>query len=582
MPTNLKKMNVFLNALMSKTQLKENILEYLSSKINEVLTALLQGQPGVLDSDQITMNSAASNLFNLDVSNANQMVDGSGEVMTLTAGVVGETITINFENANGITYHVGIRYAQIEADVSLNARRGNAEYQTLQDTFGEVGNPDASPAPLVTGPGTGTNLRLYIDDLTEAGVTNAGRKARVWMSPLPSGTLGPQSAVPAVAFKDLDVGYDGVNNFIDIAYSVATPPLGQDVSANPPSTNRLDYKVLVKGPSVRRNTDLRLDSNYAYIGNIEGNDTGGGVTPTTFNLDDQIAVFLVTLDRAYDGIGSGAGNVITVDVDGKPVELRSFPASKPLRPDLKSVFDVKDSDGVRMFRLEPWGRVGSVPRLVDEFIYGGDWASAATAPKKYQAITPTGGTMQILTSSDYPDDGAGILELRTTSSQNSRARIRSASFNVDQRLPRLYCRVAVQTPTAEWNARIGFLGNLGFYGIRINGSTIEGFSDDFTTLKTVTLRGGISDGIFYDCYMRAKDSTTLEFWAGRSGDAMTTPVEIDITSYAWDFSNLTGSDRFHDAEADSVVFDPGAATGSTLLLDFWELWTQDAMRSYLP
>lgn len=311
MATGDKQVNIFVDRLLSKTALKEQLLEYLSSKLDEVLVAIMQGTSGTLDSDKIGILADGNDRIKLDLSLANRVViGGSGQVITIPADVADATKEVDFENEVGVIYEVGMAYAQIPSDPDITSnRQGTPVYAAWEDSFGEVDYPSVTPAPLDT---YGVSLRLYIDTITEAGVDHSGRTVKVWL-------VEPVSSVESVAFFEGTSEYDGTNNYIDIPYSGADGPCGQDTSADPPSETPTDYRVFIKGCSIKRNTSMRNSADYAFIGTVIGD--GAGTTPTLFDTDDQIAVFFQSLDKAYDSIGSGAGRAITLDSGA--VELRS-------------------------------------------------------------------------------------------------------------------------------------------------------------------------------------------------------------------------------------------------------------------
>ena len=583
MPTGSKKVNVFLNRLLSRTAIKENFLEYLVTLNDEAFSSLLQGTSGTLDSDKVGLVGTGPNAIGLDVSLANKVVVGTGQILTLDSTTNLETIEVPFENANGITYSVGVKYASVEADTDLNPRRGTPEYKTLLDTIGDSGNPDSV---TVTGPGTGSNIRLVINSLLESGVNHAGRLVRVWLQQ-------PAVGVDSEAIKEFTSQYDAIggDNYIDIPYSVANPPLGQDVSANQPSSTPTDYKCLVKGISIRRNTDLSLDSDYAFIGTVEGNDTGGGATPITFNLTNQVAVFLITLDRAYDGIGAGAGNFINVDVDGKPFQINSFPADTALRPDLKYAEKFTDPNGAEIFRMEQFGRRASTPRHKDDFMYSPEWADAATRPQGIYNAFEFGGAatrVRIHPQTGHPLGGHGVLEMITDINATDEAFLSGPLFTVLQRFPRMYVRAALRTPQANWRGRIALATSLTVgagkgIGFEFQGDQLVGWAKDGATILTpAALRTIAVPDLWYDMYFVVLNATTVAFWVGRSLDQMTTPVVLDISTLSWDFSNLAGDDRFFFLAAQGRNDLGATAATSTMLIDFWETWLGAEIRTFLP
>ena len=580
MPTGKKKANLFVNRLLSATAMKQHFLDYLVSLNDDVFASLMQGSSGVLDSDKIGLGSGANNTVSLDATLANKVVVAGGQVITVNDNTTSETADVPFENANGSNYYVGVRYASVPADTVLNAKRGTPEYSTLLDTFGDKGNPDSV---TVSGAGTGSNLRLVLDSLLENGVDHSGRIIRVWMRV-------PVVGVDAVAIKEYTSQYDAIsgNNFIDIPYSVAAPPLGQDVSSNPPSSTATDYECLVKGISIRKNTDLRLDSNYAFIGIVQGNDVGGGAIPVTFDLADQKSVFLITLDKAYDGIGSGAGNTIDVDVINKPVTMRSFPSDTVLRPDQKHIESFVDPQGVEIFRTEQFGRKASVPRFADDFMYSDKWAGAATAPARYFASEIGAASLaRIHPQTGHPLGGHGVLELTCDAANGDQSSIGSAIFTVLQRLPRMYARIAIRSPHANWRGKVALGTSLAAgigksIGFEVRNNNIVGVvKDGAAESVSPTLRTLSAPDSWYDCYMVVLSNTTVAFWVGRSGDAMTVPTVVDFSALSWDFSTLAADDRFFSLAAQSIN-ELGAGVGSTLLVDFWETWIGTEIRSFKP
>jgi hypothetical protein len=213
--------------------------------------------------------------------------------------IVGEHRQVAFVNTSGQTYEFGVRYASVKSGIAINARSGEPEYPSQLEEIGELGNPSA----VVNDPGV--KITLKIDNLTQSSVDHKNRVVRVYMTT-------PVSGVESIAYFDGLVKYVGGENVVEIPYSGGDGPLGQDTSVTPPSTTPSDYVVHVKGASWKQGAATILgDSDYAYIGKVTGN--GPAATPVGFNTADQVAVFLLTLQKAYDGIGSGAGRTIQAD-----------------------------------------------------------------------------------------------------------------------------------------------------------------------------------------------------------------------------------------------------------------------------
>lgn len=306
MATGDRKTNIYLNKLMSRTALKEQFLDYLSDKLDDTIAAFFQGTSGVLDEGTIEIEADGNDQFKLNLTNANRVGTGEGQFITIP-DEANVSNTIPFENESGVTYYVGVKYASVEyAEAELNARYGNPEYPSFEDSLGELGVPDS----VVDTPGV--KLTLQIDSITEANVDHSGRNVKVWLAT-------PVSGVPSIAFYEGISYYSGGNNYLDIAYSGSSGPLGQDTGADPPSTTPGDYKIFIKGVTWRKDTDLRADSDYAFIGTVQG--AGAGSPPAVFSTLDQDPLLLFSLEKAYNSTGDGLGR--KVDVKNGAVELRT-------------------------------------------------------------------------------------------------------------------------------------------------------------------------------------------------------------------------------------------------------------------
>jgi len=74
MPTGKKKVNLFINRLLSATAMKQHFLDYLVSLNDDVFASLMQGSSGTLDSDKIGLGSGVNNTIGLDTTLANKVV----------------------------------------------------------------------------------------------------------------------------------------------------------------------------------------------------------------------------------------------------------------------------------------------------------------------------------------------------------------------------------------------------------------------------------------------------------------------------------------------------------------------------
>jgi hypothetical protein len=300
MPTNDRKVNIYNKRLLSLTALKNEFLDYLQNAVNEIGSSFFADQSGTLDNQKIGLNNGhGGSTFDIDVTNAHKVLAGNHTIDLNVITGAGKTHTIPFENTSG-PYYAGVYFAEVEDGIEINPRTGDPEYKSLKQTFGNV----ATPTSVIDNT---TYIRININSITESGVNHSGRTVRVWM-------VDPVSPSEAIAFFEGTSAYSAPNNYVDIPYSGANGPLGQDTSSQPPSTTAADYEVFIEGVTWRKNTDLRLETTCAFLGII----TAG--TPPTFNIDDQILLQIVSLDRAYDGLG-GLGNGRQIYSDAGAVEI---------------------------------------------------------------------------------------------------------------------------------------------------------------------------------------------------------------------------------------------------------------------
>ena len=191
---------------------------------------------------------------------------------------------VPFENENLALYFIGLQKSIVPADVEINVRTGKIKYVFVEEAIGERADPN-----LVEDDGDGT-MTIRVDSVTEAGVDNTGRTIRIFLKATEDGGgVGPQTLI--TPFEDLVVQYDGTNNFVE-----SNTGLGQ--SATSISTSVNDYEVVLIGPSVKRNTDLRLIDEVIFLGIITG--SGAGSSPTSIDQSDR---------RVLGGGGSGGGGV---------------------------------------------------------------------------------------------------------------------------------------------------------------------------------------------------------------------------------------------------------------------------------
>jgi len=276
MSTRDKKVNIFLKKFLTQQQITENFLDYLQKLILESFAETWQSQ-GIFEPDV-----SVTNLFSSDTVDTFDLItplrgtNGPlGNILDLDSA---DANNIAFENALGITYSVGLRFVEIEAGVETNVRSGEKKYTFFEEGIGEKGEPNS-----VVDDGDET-LTMIVDNVFEAGVSNAGRKVLVYLK-------NPIS--DADTFETRTVIWDGSNNKIETAAA-----FGQTLGNI--STDAADYVVIATGPTVRRNTDLSLDPDIMFLGTILG--VGAGSSPTVFDQSGAVnlAFGLAGLTTLFD------------------------------------------------------------------------------------------------------------------------------------------------------------------------------------------------------------------------------------------------------------------------------------------
>lgn len=260
MSTGNKKVNIYLKKFLPQQQITENFLDYLHTLILESFSQVWQSQ-GVFEPSPLDTQFLSSDTIDtFDIVTPIIGTDGAqGHILSLDSD---EANNIAFENALGVPYYVGLRFAEIPANTEINVRTGEVKYTFYEERIGELGEPNS-----VADDGDET-LTMIVDNIFEAGVSHAGRKVLVYL----------KNAVSQVdTFEEATVLWDGVNNIIE-----TNSALGQTLGNI--SVDETDYQVFAVGPTVRRNTDLRLDADIMFVGIVEG--AGAGSSPTVFNQDD--------------------------------------------------------------------------------------------------------------------------------------------------------------------------------------------------------------------------------------------------------------------------------------------------------
>jgi len=270
MSTGDKKVNIYLKKFLPRDQMVENFQD-LVQKFTEDLYARLYSQSGIFSGGDLS--SSAVDTF--DISTPNIATNSEGKDMILDPS---EASLIPFQNTNLIDYFVGLRQNIVPDGAETNVRTGKLKYIFFKEIIGERADPD-----VVVDDTDGT-MTIRVNSVTEAGVSNAGRKVLVFLKATEDGGgVGPQSLITPI--EELTVQFDGSNNFVETVTG-----LGQ-VATNI-STDVNDYEVILIGPTVKRNTDLRTIPEIAFLGIVTG--AGSGSSPTSFDQTDRVILSSLT------------------------------------------------------------------------------------------------------------------------------------------------------------------------------------------------------------------------------------------------------------------------------------------------
>ena len=311
MGTGKQKVNIYLKKFLPQDEMVTNFLEYLV-ELNRDAIKLLYPKQGFFYGNIMV----PSDVNEVTLETPSLATDGLAHILKLDP----LNSPTKFENTLGELYHFGLRYNILEAGTEVNVRTGQIEYTFFQDAIGEKGDPDA----IVD---NGSTLTLDIDGVTEAGVSNAGRTVIVYLKK---------------AQGQSDAFYNGVVEWVGGKNVVNTTHLiGQ--TAGLVSVDPADYTVFIVGATVRKNTDLSLDPNIAYVGTVTGSGDGnvplaGDIDVTGSNTIFSAASTTPTLESLRSFL-VGGGN-ITWDLDTGDLtwssDLRFFMGSKPINFTLSS------------------------------------------------------------------------------------------------------------------------------------------------------------------------------------------------------------------------------------------------------
>ncbi len=263
MSTGDRLVSIYLKKFLPQQQMEENF-QLLLRKFTEDLYSRIFPESGVFRGG--VLSSSAPDTF--DVSTPLEGSNSTGVDVVFDPSLGNQ---VPFENTIAIEYFVGLQQTTVPADVEINVRTGKIKYVFVEEAIGERADPD-----LVVDDGDGT-MTVRVNSVTEINADNTGRTVKVFLKATEDGGgVGPQTLI--TPFEDLVVQYDGVNNFVETVTG-----LGQ--SATSISTSANDYEVVLIGPSVKKNTDIRLIDEVIFLGIITG--TGAGNSPVVFDQTDR-------------------------------------------------------------------------------------------------------------------------------------------------------------------------------------------------------------------------------------------------------------------------------------------------------
>lgn len=260
MTTGSKYIVVESKKLLGVTDLQTRFFEYLKEIAQESNKFNYGGRHFLPDGVTITADGNDKIQLNKDATDVIG-VDGEGNFLDIAESTNDD---IQFENASAVDYYVALKYCARPYGIVVNPRSGAPQYEYWEDQIGEA----AEPSSVVDNGGT---ITFGVNSVTEDNVDNTGRKVLVWKK------IPDQNATTeAVAIEEATVAYVSTDNQI-----TTTGTLGQSTV----STTASDYMVACLGPTVKKNTDLRTQDGYVFVGIVTG--VGAGSPPTAFDHSDQ-------------------------------------------------------------------------------------------------------------------------------------------------------------------------------------------------------------------------------------------------------------------------------------------------------
>jgi hypothetical protein len=268
MATSNEYVNITQKKLLGYRDLNDRFFSYLLNSLKEKFSHVWDED--IVLGDQLTLEADGVDAFK--ITGDSVATDGIGNLLKISDSLVNEGIS--FENTTAVNYYVALKYTEIPNEIDINTSTGFPEYRSWIEEIGEKAIPN-----YVTDNGNNT-ITLRVDSVTESGVDNSGRQVLVYKE-----IAAKNATTPSVAIEICTVNWTGTYNEI-----TTTASLGQSTI----STITNDYKVVLLGPTVKRYVDLREESEYVFIGIIEGN----AATPALFDMADQNITTITVNDFA--------------------------------------------------------------------------------------------------------------------------------------------------------------------------------------------------------------------------------------------------------------------------------------------
>jgi len=270
-----KKLNIVTKRILGWQSFKDNLLDYLDDHDRDLIAQVFK-----TSGTFVALSVAASGTDEYAITGYGALgvvdaIDGLGNMLDLYNKKTYND-NVPFENITGQDYHVAIRKASLPSGITVSQEDGQPNFDTYEEIVGWEADPDQVIDNL-----DGT-LTFQVDSVTESGVTNAGRTVAVYKK-----TPGLGALTESEALETLTVAWASSQNRITTASN-----FGQTTA----STTASDYRVVLLGPRTSRDTDLRLLTDWCFVGIVDGKT---GVPPDTFDMSDQELIDIPFSDWAH-------------------------------------------------------------------------------------------------------------------------------------------------------------------------------------------------------------------------------------------------------------------------------------------